>query len=105
MTRRYERQPPVCIVDGCDHRPDSRGWCRMHYERWRRHGNPATIGRRGWPLGRLYPEVDIARRAQACSLRQGGLTYKTIGNALGVSYQRAQQLVQAALTQQPPTGL
>lgn len=29
-----------CEIEGCDHRHLCRGWCRKHYERWRRHGDP-----------------------------------------------------------------
>jgi len=31
---------PVCIcsVEGCTKRKLARGWCAMHYERWRKHG-------------------------------------------------------------------
>jgi hypothetical protein len=30
-----------CSVDGCDKQSDARGWCNMHWQRWRRHGDPA----------------------------------------------------------------
>jgi hypothetical protein len=28
----------ICTVDGCEKRLYARGWCHMHYERWRQHG-------------------------------------------------------------------
>lgn len=33
----------TCLIDGCDRNAYSRGWCRVHYTRWRRHGDPETI--------------------------------------------------------------
>ena len=35
----------VCSVSGCDQKPVGRGWCRMHYARWKRHGTPGPAGR------------------------------------------------------------
>lgn len=32
----------LCAVEGCRNRARTRGWCAMHYKRWRRHGNPDT---------------------------------------------------------------
>lgn len=34
--------PPnrTCSIADCDKPSSSRGWCRMHYNRWQRHGNP-----------------------------------------------------------------
>ena len=29
-----------CAVAGCDRGRSARGWCRRHYESWRRHGDP-----------------------------------------------------------------
>lgn len=29
-----------CLVEGCEKRARSRGWCGAHYERWRRWGDP-----------------------------------------------------------------
>ena len=31
-----------CTVDGCDKTARARGWCSMHYERWRKHGDPGS---------------------------------------------------------------
>lgn len=30
----------TCTVPDCDRAPVSRGWCRLHYLRWQRHGDP-----------------------------------------------------------------
>ena len=33
----------ACSVDGCDRRYRARGFCNLHYLRWRRHGDPLTV--------------------------------------------------------------
>lgn len=30
----------TCSIDGCDNDHYGRGWCRKHWKRWRRHGDP-----------------------------------------------------------------
>lgn len=30
----------VCSIEGCLRRHEARGWCSLHYDRWRRHGDP-----------------------------------------------------------------
>lgn len=39
----------TCLIDGCDRPPRARGWCKPHWERWRKHGStgPTHIGHRG----------------------------------------------------------
>lgn len=32
-------QPGVCTVEGCGRRHVAQGWCRTHYERWKRTGD------------------------------------------------------------------
>lgn len=34
--------PRTCSIPGCEHPHASRGWCQMHYCRWKRHGDPFT---------------------------------------------------------------
>lgn len=49
----------TCAVEGCD-RPGvaARGYCSLHYQRWRRHGDPEGIASN--PHGKRYftPEED-----------------------------------------------
>lgn len=32
--------PKICSVDGCDNAHNARGFCPMHYQRWKNHGSP-----------------------------------------------------------------
>lgn len=32
----------TCSISECQNPVLSRGWCRMHYQRWKKHGNPET---------------------------------------------------------------
>lgn len=37
----------TCAIAGCDKAARSRGWCRQHYYRWYRHGDPLVTKRPG----------------------------------------------------------
>lgn len=39
---------PICSIPNCGKPVLARGWCRSHYERWKRHGEPLA-GRRARP--------------------------------------------------------
>lgn len=50
-------QKPLCTIEGCDKPARKRGWCNMHYEKWRRHGDPLggrSIAPRGSVAAWLY---------------------------------------------------
>ena len=42
----------TCSIDGCEETPKARGWCKLHYERWQRRGDPraapSTLEERFW---------------------------------------------------------
>ena len=55
----------TCIIEGCVKPAAGRGWCRMHYMRWHRHGDP---------LG-----VAPAKPIPTCSVVDCGLDSKSLG--------------------------
>lgn len=61
-------EKPVCKIDGCEKPKFSRGWCRAHYARWYRHGNP-TDGKRRSPNGepeRYLRDVVLPYAGEEC---------------------------------------
>ncbi|MGH7088389.1 MAG: hypothetical protein ACREE4_23275 [Stellaceae bacterium] len=36
-------EPKPCSVEGCRKPQRERGWCTMHYTRWRRHSDPLYV--------------------------------------------------------------
>lgn len=36
----------ICSITGCEKGVQSRGWCPMHYQRWRAHGDPLNGARK-----------------------------------------------------------
>ena len=41
--RGYLMRETKCSVDGCEKKGAGRGWCQMHYRRWRRHGDVHAV--------------------------------------------------------------
>lgn len=37
------KNPPVCSIEGCGKSVNARGWCGMHYYRFRQHGDPLAV--------------------------------------------------------------
>lgn len=44
---------PVCSIPNCGKPAHCRGWCKQHYTRWRRHGDPLVCV----PIGGGRPDV------------------------------------------------
>lgn len=50
----------TCSIPGCSKKRFARGWCSMHYARWRQHGDPA-INLKQRPLAdRFWEKVDTS---------------------------------------------
>jgi len=50
----------TCSIDGCERISRARGWCKMHWKRWRTHGDPlvASLPRATVPaVERFWPKV------------------------------------------------
>jgi hypothetical protein len=54
-----DRTRRPCRFDGCGEPHYSKGWCRNHYDRWKRHGDPEA-GKRRSVHERFWSKVDKA---------------------------------------------
>lgn len=54
-------QDPGCSIDGCErsHYGGPGKWCRVHYRRWKTHGDPHTV---------LQPSQRMPRPSEPCSI-------------------------------------
>lgn len=49
----------ICSIPDCDKPASCRGWCRVHYARWQRHGDPNQVTLiYGDDLARFWSKVD-----------------------------------------------
>jgi hypothetical protein len=49
----------ICAVPDCDRRHSARGFCRFHYVRWSRHGDPlVSLAPIADPVERFWAQVD-----------------------------------------------
>lgn len=61
----------TCTISGCTRDRLARGWCELHYRRWRRHGDPG-------PAGTLRDYRPVARREWVQKLAQAAPTGKCV---------------------------
>lgn len=58
----------ICSIKGCGKPLRARGWCVKHYNRWRRHGDPLTAGKKGYPGS---PAAEAERRRKIAETSRG----------------------------------
>ena len=57
---------PLCSIPGCCKPHLARGWCKAHYRRWQRHGDP--LGGRPRQARRYLDEVVLTYEGDQCLL-------------------------------------
>ena len=67
--------PKICSVDGCDRKGETRrGFCNMHYLRWKRNGNTETI-----PTDPMSRFLRNTQKTDGCWLWTGYLSRENRG--------------------------
>lgn len=56
----------LCSIDGCDRPVDARGWCKAHWQRWRRHGDPLGGRTESAKVRRFFTAVVLLHDGAAC---------------------------------------
>ena len=52
---------PKCSIENCDRAMSARGWCKMHYQRWYKNGDPMNPGKYA---SHRTPEESFAARTE-----------------------------------------
>lgn len=80
----------TCSVDGCDRKPHGRGWCSLHYKRWRAQGDPGADiepqKRFSDPQEKILARTE--RNAEGCWVWQGPLDKAGYGRSKGKAIHR-----------------
>lgn len=64
----------LCTIEDCKERARGKGYCLLHYTRWKRHGDPLIVKQS------CAVSVDAAARINAKSAREGECIVYTAGN-------------------------
>lgn len=71
--------PRTCSIEGCARTHEARGWCKIHYLRWHRHGDPNIEVTPAYAT----PEEALAARTEPqgnCLIWTGGLDASGYGS-------------------------
>lgn len=77
----------ICEIEGCEKVHFARGWCKAHWTRWRRHGDPCAGGVPAGSLAAFF-EAAIIHVGEECLIWPFG---RGAGNR-GVMWQNGRQV-------------
>ena len=83
----------TCSIEGCGGRVSSRGWCRPHYNRWYRYGDPLAGG-----PGRVYVKSGRTCTIEDCARPHYG------GGLCNAHYQRKKRGAPMNTPVRPPVS-
>lgn len=98
----------TCSIEGCGRPARQRGWCTMHYARWRRHGSPyfeKPVGPAARPeADRFWSKV---QKTDTCWLWTGAIAHGYGSFSVGPPWRRvgAHRWSYEALVGPVPDGL
>lgn len=78
--------PKICSVEGCERESRARGWCGLHYDRWRNHGDPLVAGVDY--LVKAWLKRSLPRRICVVDGCEHDAPYKAEGGLCHVHYER-----------------
>lgn len=70
----------ICSIDGCEKFVVGRGWCAVHWRRWRAHGHPLA-GRPAQAVLKALDHSDGTRTCSQCRRRQSIEFFDKVKNA------------------------
>lgn len=73
----------TCSIDGCGKPSRARSWCRMHYQRWQKHGDPLGAAYQG-PEAAFLAKTEPLVGDPGCLIWTGGTDRDGYGQ-LGVN--------------------
>jgi len=81
----------ACSVDGCDREVNARGWCKSHWTRWRKYGDPLAPNHKSGTkpfteaqrVAAFWAKVDQSGDCWLWTAGQNGMGYGSIGNKSG----------------------
>lgn len=104
----------TCLIDGCEKPAKGRGWCGMHYARWRKHGDTHTVHKNSGKRGRRHKDLDahilsMTERVGSCLMWQGAITNNGYGvlhtEIDGQRYHYAHRVSYRVFTGEIPEGM
>lgn len=78
----------TCAIEGCGKKHLARGWCAMHYTRWREHGDPGVVTR-GKNVGPCSVDGCVTEPASRGWCRAHYKRWANHGDPLGGAQRRA----------------